>query len=967
MGAKRQYTAIFAIGAKLLGSFKGAIAAAQSRLKGLEKTALAAGKGILKFGALFSSVFAGIAALGVGAVFKKLFEGADEAATAFENRTRRLTASLMNQNRIGKEGWAFAEAQTAELYKHNEALSKQIGLSKAVLDQMAVGLAVSKFGPQRIAATVGPMANMLLVAKGFGATTEEAGQFAKAFGKAVNTGMIKPLLDFGIVLTDDQQKAFKKAMTPMERYITLMKIAGGKGFAEAAARELQKPAARIQRFYNELEEMQIRVGEAAKPAKAAVADTWRSLLPEMEPMLLGLQNIGTRAMMRFAVFTKNTLLPALKSVAAWAAGPGLAAWNRLKTAWSDMAGKVGKALAEQFHSLAGRGKTLGDVAVAAMDKLGKFFKWIGDNAPMIIRIVEGVALAFVALQAVSFVKGNITMIGFAAAMVALIKVQGEFQKTHDMLAKKPVQVDADEFTKHWYLANQTWREFTINFSEGVYVIQNAWANIQDWFVAQWNELIIEALQLAEKFRGIDWTFGFKGAWEDAVEDFKQNWAYIVASVKGRDKWLGGTGLGAGTTPTPVPREIITQRRLARESVEAQQRGSLLTTPTYTGAEAAKAAALHRIELRQTAMKAAETYKPASKLLTPIAQTSEAFTAQLVPAVTDTTAAFQLLQQSMADQTANIATVTGGFAGGTGAASRSFAGAGGVAAAGVAGGGAPAPPPVPLTPEATAKITAERADILKDLSRPEIRNLVSATLAREMSSAEGQKDVMESLVNRAVAYKRAGKDYSIESLIKGGFYGPWNRGETQATMAKGLSEARSQQVAGFIEEMKTRNALRGMTDQGVNVGQREYHHGEGYSYSHGFGQQYHTAAYLESQKAAREAGGSAVATAHALGGIFRRHHVAHIAERGPEAVIPLTGGSRARGLLAAASRALGVGGMISSPTSVSFAPNITIHGGAGAKEVELLDDKLRDLARDFVAQFTRAQQHERRLSYEGGYG
>jgi phage-related minor tail protein len=166
-------------------------------------------------------------------------------------------------------------------------------------------------------------------------------------------------------------------------------------------------------------------------------------------------------------------------------------------------------------------------------------------------------------------------------------------------------------------------------------------------------------------------------------------------------------------------------------------------------------------------------------------------------------------------------------------------------------------------------------------------------------------------------------------------------------------------------MKTRNVLRGMTDQGVNVGQREYHRGEGYSYSHGFGEQYKTAAYLESQKAAREAAGSTVASAHAFGGIFRRHHVAHVAESGPEAIIPLSRGARARSLLNAASRM--VGGGVAHSTSVNFAPNITIHGGASEKEQAALDTKLRDLARDFVAQFKHAQSHERRLSYEGGYG
>ena len=929
----------------------------------MEKTALAAGKSILKFAGLFSTLFAGLAAFGIGSIFKKIFEGADEAAASAEQRTRTLTAALMAQAYVRARGRDYAEAQVKELYKHNEALAAQGVISKELLDIGAAQLAKMKLGPREIAATMGPLADTLVAFKGISATQEDMSAFAKGFGVAVQKGMTKPLSDLGIIFSDNDQKWFK-SLSKQDRFKELTKRI--LRFGGESARALKTPEGRIHALDNMIALMKIHIGEASVEARAKMADAWRGLLPKIEPFLTQAKIMTANAMASIATYIGAKLVPALERLSAWARGKGGAAFERLKKSWNEMAGKVGKALADQFHSIAGKGKSLGDVAVQLIDKLGSFFKWIGDNAPMIIRIVEGMTIAFVALQAAAIIRGNITMIGFTAVMVGLIKVQSEFQKTHDLLAKKPVKVDADEFTKHWYLANQTWREFTINFSEGVYVIQQAWANVQDWFVAQWNELVIEALQIAEKFRNIDWTFGFKGAWSDAVEDFKQNWNYIVAQVKGRDKWLGGTGLGAGNVPTPVPREIITQRRLAQESIDQQKQTSLLDSPAYKAAQQSKAAAEHRIQLRQQGMHNAEQYKAASKLLTPIAQTSDAFTAQLVPAVTDTTQAFQMLAQTMADQTANIATVTGGFAGGTGEAGRSFAGAGGVAAAGVAGGGAPAPPSVPLTPEATAKITAERADVIKDLQRPEIRNLVSATLAREMSSAEGQKDVMESLVNRAVAYKKAGKDSSIESLIKGGFYGPYNRGETQRTMAKGLSEARSAQVAGFIEEMKTRNVLRGMTDQGVNVGQREYHHGEGYSYSHGFGQQYKTAAYLESQKAAREQGGSAVASAHALGGIFRRHHIAHVAESGPEAIIPLSRGARARNLLNAASRAIG-GAAGGGTTSVNFAPNITIHGGASEREQAALDTKLRDLARDFVAQFKHAQGHERRLSYEGGYG
>jgi hypothetical protein len=53
-------------------------------------------------------------------------------------------------------------------------------------------------------------------------------------------------------------------------------------------------------------------------------------------------------------------------------------------------------------------------------------------------------------------------------------------------------------------------------------------------------------------------------------------------------------------------------------------------------------------------------------------------------------------------------------------------------------------------------------------------------------------------------------------------------------------------------------------------------------------------------------------------------------------------------------------------TVHFTPNITINGGATEEQQRAMDKSLRTLARDFVEEFKRAQRHERRLSYEGGY-
>jgi hypothetical protein len=104
---------------------------------------------------------------------------------------------------------------------------------------------------------------------------------------------------------------------------------------------------------------------------------------------------------------------------------------------------------------------------------------------------------------------------------------------------------------------------------------------------------------------------------------------------------------------------------------------------------------------------------------------------------------------------------------------------------------------------------------------------------------------------------------------------------------------------------------------------------------------------------------------ATGGIITRPSIRQIAERGPEAVIPLSSGPRAEGLLDYANRAMGRGG--AKVTQVNFQPRITIEGNAGPETVAAMDTSLRRLTKDFIKQFGMAQDQERRLSYESGYG
>ena len=121
------------------------------------------------------------------------------------------------------------------------------------------------------------------------------------------------------------------------------------------------------------------------------------------------------------------------------------------------------------------------------------------------------------------------------------------------------------------------------------------------------------------------------------------------------------------------------------------------------------------------------------------------------------------------------------------------------------------------------IAAERERVIKQLNEPGMRDLVAATISHEQGGAEGRGDVLESLVNRSVVTGKHPRDLITGGGRKGSFYGPYRRGEVQATLAKGVPES----VLKQYDELQTqvaagRNRIQGRTDQGmINEIHEEY--------------------------------------------------------------------------------------------------------------------------------------------------
>ncbi len=188
--ARREYQAIFAIGAKLEATFRSTMTAAQARLRSLEATAKKVnsafklvGLGLGTLGGLFAS----FAAAGI---IRKLFGGAAEMAIEANQRTRKLTASLMQFTAISAKGPDFAAKQVKLLRQSNEELAKHQIYQEEILDSATAQAAVMGIPPKEIQRMVPAMANILAVSKGVKATTEDSAHLASAWGSAIRTGMV---------------------------------------------------------------------------------------------------------------------------------------------------------------------------------------------------------------------------------------------------------------------------------------------------------------------------------------------------------------------------------------------------------------------------------------------------------------------------------------------------------------------------------------------------------------------------------------------------------------------------------------------------------------------------------------------------------------------------------------------------------------------------------------------------------
>ncbi|HEY2711082.1 MAG TPA: hypothetical protein VGI60_01100 [Chthoniobacterales bacterium] len=549
MASAKTYTATFAIGAKMLGSFKGVMAQAQARLHRLNTAALAIGRSVLKLG----SIFGGLSALGVGAVFSKMFEGTNEAAEALETRTRRLTEALMTHNKIRSLGRAIAEQQVQKIYKANEALAQQGVISKGALDSAASMLALQKLSPKRIVQTLGPLSDMLVATKGVAEAQQMLPEAAFAFGKAVRTGMTRPLQQFGITLSKPEQRLLqqKAKVGDLEGAYKFL-MARVKLYAGSSARALKTPEGRIQALDNALAGMRTRMGEASQESRAKMADAWRGLLPEIEPILTKLRQLGFEAMEKLAHWVQETALPAFHRFKVFLNGPLGDALGRLKKSASNLGSEIGSAFGKMFESLTGGqnkkpqfysfyghlipkkrdlASAIGDDVLKAIKKLGDAFDWLANHRKILEPAIRGITAALVAY---TFAAGLASMVNpFSAIALAvggaifgvtwLNEHLGELQKRQDV-----------------------WGSIARGFKTVDDAVNPVVKSIKEWVAWLWN--------LAAPVREFvyEWETGLIDKVLHPIQAIKEAWDGVVKAFEKIPNWFGGTKPPAMAPPQAAP-------------------------------------------------------------------------------------------------------------------------------------------------------------------------------------------------------------------------------------------------------------------------------------------------------------------------------------------------------------------------------------------------------------------------------
>jgi hypothetical protein len=328
---KRTYTAEFLVGARLMGTFKGAMSTAQARLQGLAVTAKGVGLAISSAFTGVLGVLALISTYALGKAFSAIFKDAQEQMELADQNARRMAVSFMNLRVIANKGFDFALKEQSLVEDQLKLMAKRQFYGEQMLETIASTGAAAGIPPKTLVKTTERMADVLAVSKGVKATQEDAVGLTMAWDKAIRGGMVRGLAKYLIFLGDIDKKAWK-AMTPAQKNAEiLLRTTHMQG---ASAKLMKEDVAQAGLLNREIEEMSKRIGFAVLPAQAEANRRWREMIPAIEPVLRRIAQM--RANMKlWAAEQTGKFLDRLEKP------PTVAAWNQMGTALNGIARALG--------------------------------------------------------------------------------------------------------------------------------------------------------------------------------------------------------------------------------------------------------------------------------------------------------------------------------------------------------------------------------------------------------------------------------------------------------------------------------------------------------------------------------------------------------------------------------------------------------------------------------------------------
>ena len=352
---------------------------------------------------------AALAVTGLTAAFSlvglKQFAGdAIEQANAQIEAVAKLEAALKNVDSIAAGGPKRIEQAKSELLGVASELQK-IGI---IGDEISIAgmqqLATYGLTEKEIAKLAPGLADMLAQQKGMNASQEDAVNYAKALGRAMN-GSTAALSRYGIIMTDAEKKAFDMA-NQEERAAMLAELLK-KRVGGVNAELAKTPAGQIKQTQNAWSDMMEEIGARLVPIKAQLYSFVGQYIPAIQDAAISLL---------------DKLRPQIDKFTAW---------------FSAHTGDFKAAL-----------QTIGKILKTVWKVIKPLLNFVVEHAETIIKVIAGIGAAFVALnivmkimqvvqviQTVISVTGPIPLIIMAIVVVLLLVI-----KNWDKIKAKVIEV-----------------------------------------------------------------------------------------------------------------------------------------------------------------------------------------------------------------------------------------------------------------------------------------------------------------------------------------------------------------------------------------------------------------------------------------------------------------------------------------------------------------------------------------------